>query len=452
MNENLLRYLKTRNYWWDSGKILPEDAGVKRDYAEDVLDTFKLERITAITGIRRSGKTTIMFQVMDQLLRQGVDPRKIVFLKVDEILEDLENLRDLVSFYEEIHNIDPRTERVYFFIDEIQFKTKWQNELSFFVDAKYKSKFVISGSSKTLLFRDASKTLLGRIRFIEVFPLNFREFLRFNELELNIKEISIDKLSKRNVEREYHKILHKKEKIKFYYNQYLKVGSFPEWFKLKDIHEWRKVLLDDYFSIMLFKDIVQVFKPKDPVALEKLAREIARFSTQRFSYSKLSNRLDIDRETVKLYLYYLKSSMLIFIAEVYTRNKKERERSEKKIYFWEEGLRDALAQGMDVSHKTENVISSSLNQIGVSRKPFFSPFYWKNKFEVDFVFDDGKALIPIEVKHRNNPDKINGLLEFMEKFKVQRGLVITKDLLDEKTIKGKKILFIPDWLFLSICK
>jgi len=119
------------------------------------------------------------------------------------------------------------------------------------------------------------------------------------------------------------------------FGEYLKVGGFPEWFKVKDIMQWRKILVDDYLSLILFKDIVHTFKIKDPALLEKLVRETAKFSTRRFSYVSLSNRMEANRETIKLYIYYLSASMLVFISDVYSKNKKARERAEKKIYFWE---------------------------------------------------------------------------------------------------------------------
>jgi predicted AAA+ superfamily ATPase len=92
----------------------------------------------------------------------------------------------------------------------------------------------------------------------------------------------------------------------------------------------------------LFRDIVSVFKVKDPILLEKMVWDIAAISTNRFNYKGLSERLDIDRETVKLYLYYLQSSMMVFVADVFAPSKKAVEKRAKKLYFWEEGLRRAL--------------------------------------------------------------------------------------------------------------
>ncbi len=159
--------------------------------------------------------------------------------------------------------------------------------------------------------------------------------------------------------------------------------------------QWRRVLVDDYFSLILFRDIVSVFRVKDPILLEKLVRDIAVFSTNRFSYRGLSERLGVDRETLKLYLYYLRTSMLIAIADVY---------------------------------------------------------YWKNKHEVDFIYDDSKLLFPVEVKYREHPVTADtkGLIEFMHAFDLNIGIIVTKEMLKQEKIADKEIIFIPLWLFLLL--
>jgi len=126
------------------------------------------------------------------------------------------------------------------------------------------------------------------------------------------------------------------------------------------------------FSLILFRDIVGVFRVKDPILLERLTRDIAVFSPERFTYSGLSERLGVDRETLKLYLYYLTSSMLISIADVYTRSGKAAEKREKKLYFCEEGLRKGLTLDMDNGRSAENVVAWHLIKGGYGPKVFLS--------------------------------------------------------------------------------
>ena len=444
--EFLIEYIRKKNIWWDIKKVEERDKGIERkEYIEKIYQNLKLDRIICLSGIRRSGKSTLLFQLIDNLLKDGVKPQKILYVKIDDLIGKIDDIRDIVKIYQEITGIDPKNEKVFFLFDEIHFLKKWQFQLKYFIDAKYKSKFIISGSSKTLLYKDSSESLVGRIKFIDVFPLTFREFIEFNNIKLNIQR----SLKYETVKRVYHKILPKKEKILFLFRQFLDVGCFPEWFKIKNLSQWQRILTEDYLSLIIFRDIVHIFKIKDPVLLEKLVNEIAQFSTNRFNYSSLSNRLDADRETIKLYLYYLTSSMLIFISEVYFKTKKARERLEKKIYFWEEGLRKALTLDKDEGKAVENVITWHLIKKGFEEKQFFKPFYWKNKYEVDFIFD-GKELVPIEIKYQDYTKITKGIIEIMNKFKIKKGIIITKDLLEKKEIDKKEVLFIPVWLFLLV--
>jgi predicted AAA+ superfamily ATPase len=89
---------------------------------------------------------------------------------------------------------------------------------------------------------------------------------------------------------------------------------------------------------------------------------------------------------------------------------------------------------------------------GRESKPFFEPYYWKSKYEVDFVYDDSKKVIPIEVKYSEHPTNadLKGLIEFMEMEDMKVGIVVTKDTFMKGELEGRKVLFIPIWLFLLL--
>ncbi|RLG13590.1 MAG: hypothetical protein DRN71_04550 [Candidatus Nanohalarchaeota archaeon] len=444
--EFITDYILRKNTWWKTGKVEKIHTGTERkEYIQKIQKNLKLDRIICLAGIRRSGKSTLLHQLIARLLKSGTKPQKIVYVKIDDLIDKTDDIRDIADIYHEITGINPKNEKVYFILDEIHFLKNWQFHLKYFIDSKYKSKFIISGSSKTLLYKDAAESLAGRIRFIDVFPLTFSEFTEFSGIKLNLKK----SLTYESIKHNYHQTTPKKQEILHLLRQYLSVGGFPEWFKIKNMNEWQKTLTEDYLSLILYKDIVHTFKIKDPILLEKLVNETALYSTNRFSYTGLSNRLDADRETIKLYLYYLNSSMLIFTSEVYFKTKKARERIEKKIYFWEEGMRKALAQDNDEPKAIENIVAWHLIKKGMEEKPFFNPYYWKNKHnhEIDFILD-AKELTPIETKYRQRPQDTKSTYEFMEKYKLKKGIIVTKDLLDRKEKNNHEILFIPAWLFL----
>ena len=451
-SELLISYLKRVNYWWETGKISDEDKGKPRDeYIEQIFKYLKVNRIICLTGIRRSGKTTLLYQIIDRLINNGVDPLKIVYLKMDDIIGILTNLRELEDIYMELFGIDIKTNQIYFLIDEIHVMKDWQRQIKYFIDFKYKSKFIVSGSSRTLLFREASESLVGRIIFINVFPLSFKEFIAFYGIKLSVPKINLRRLEFEKIRRIYLQLIDKKPIIQNKLNEYIEVGGFPEWFKIRNKILWYRLLSDDYFTLTIAKDILLIFNPRDPILLNRLAREIAKLTTERFSYLGLANKFDTSKDTIRQYIYYLSSSMLIFIAEKYTKKGLSQERSPKKIYFWEEGLRRAITLDQSIGKSVENIVVWHLIKLGASIDPTFIPFYWKNKYEVDFIFAVDDVLVPIEVKYRGHVTIPKGFIELSrKKILFDKAIVVTKDTLDCKRYETFEVFFIPLWLFLLI--
>lgn len=434
-------HLKNNNYWWSEGSVRDTDHGIeRRRYLERIDETTDLERIICISGVRRSGKSTIVYQYIRRLLGKGVDPKRIVLVKVDLCLRDLDDLRDIISVYKELTGVDPQKDKAYFFFDEVHYMEGWQVQMKEFIDMKYTSRFFVLGSSVTMMFKDASESLAGRISFLHVDPLSFREYLDFSGFELP-EDRSLDGLFKA--------LIDKKDIILHHLGNYIQSGGFPEWFKIKDIDRWRRVLFEDYLSLILMKDIVHVFKIKDPRLLENLVREVAHLSCERFSYKGLSDRLDSDRETIKLYLYYLKTSGLVHIMQIYSKKKISRERSEKKIFLFDEGMRKALTLDLDGMRFSEIMVASHLTALGMERNHLFEPYYWKGDREVDYIYENRGVLIPVETKYRNDPGDINGVIEFLEKYHLKKGIIVTKDTfkVDDHGDSGT-VYFIPLWLFL----
>jgi len=439
--ENLMIHLKTVNYWWKEGSVRDADHGLKRaGYLDRIDDRREFERIICISGVRRSGKSTLVYQYIRRLLESGVDPDRINLVKVDLCLRDMDDLRDIISVYKELTGIDPQRERSYFFFDEVHYMEGWQIQVKEFIDMKYESRFFVLGSSVTMMFKDASESLAGRISFIHVDPLSFREYLFFSGFDLP-PEGSLDGM--------YKALIDKKDLILNHLGNYIQTGGFPEWFKIRDIDRWRRILFEDYLSLILMKDIVHVFKIKDPRLLENLIREIAYLSCERFSYKGLSDRLDSDRETIKLYLYYLRTSGLVNILQIYSKKKISRERSEKKISFFDEGMRKALTLDLEGTRFSETMVASHLDALGKEKNHLFVPFYWKGVREVDYVYEGPNVLIPVETKYRKDPGDVKGVLEFMENHDSKRGIIVTRDTFKiENHGETGVIHFIPLWLFL----
>ncbi len=442
------RSIIERNPWWISGKVPDGLLGIQRtEYLEKMAESLKDRKLLAILGIRRSGKSTLIYQLINQLLREGVSPKNIFYINTDDLEKpSSEYLEGALDFCQQRNMVTLADKKIYVFIDEIQNGKGWQLLLKKFYDLKYASKFIVSGSSSSLIYKDSSESLAGRISFIDVFPLTFREFLQFNNI--SIPEITIDFQS---LEKIYYDLLPRENEILGFLSQYLKVGGFPEWFEIKNEDIWFKILTEEYTSLLIYRDIVKVFSIRDPLLLESIFKFVAAHSGERFSYLGIAKQNDGDKETSKQYIFHLARSRLIHLSEYYTKSRKASERKEKKIYFCDTGLKNSIGGQQDIGFDAENaVFLHCLKQ--VSLYPLGKIFYWldKKKNETDIIMCFESELIPIEVKYRASIEEkdLKGIVNFCKNFDINNAYVVTKERLEEKAVDEMRISFVPLWIFL----
>jgi predicted AAA+ superfamily ATPase len=407
-------------------------------------------RILTITGLRRSGKTTLLYQAIEALLKDGVEPIRILYFDVESFLFLGENpIETVLESYSEYSGHTIRDEKIIVFIDEIHQCNGWQYVLKRFFDLKYPVKLIVTGSSSSLLQKDATESLVGRISFIHVFPLSFQEFQVFSARGESLSPVPLT-LDFGTLQDQYVGYLDRESIIKNMVMNYITVGGFPEYFACGDDRLWARTLEEDYISLLLYRDIVKAFRIRDPFLIESLLRFIARNATQRFSYSKMSGYLDSDKETIKLYLYYLENSNLCSISTFYTSSGSVSERKEKKIYFCDNGLKNALHPEENAGFLVENAVYLHCRRMLVARGDAVQPWYWTNsrKEEVDIIIPLNDGVIPVEVKFKReiSMNELKGICSFMEKFGNKKGIVVTRDLFREE----QGIIFLPLWFFLLL--
>jgi predicted AAA+ superfamily ATPase len=172
LKEGLERF----NEWWFAGKIRKELALPFKRYAfQRVVESLKERQILIITGLRRVGKTTLLYQAIEKLL-EAEDPIRILYFSFEE---SSSSLKEVLEFYEKNVLKKPFEEagKIFVFFDEIQYAKNWPSVLKQFYDIYPNIKFFISGSSSLLLSKEALEKLAGRFFFLELKPLTFFEFL-----------------------------------------------------------------------------------------------------------------------------------------------------------------------------------------------------------------------------------------------------------------------------------
>lgn len=444
----MLEEIIIQNPWWKTKRVSESKLGnIRRSEFDPLKEELEDKKITCLLGPRRSGKTTLMYELIGNLLKKGVSERNILFISFDSprIRLNLEHnfdaaLRDFSNTMIR-EPIDTLSEKTYIFLDEIHKLDDWGNIIKYWQDLGLKIKFIVSGSSSLRILKGGGESLLGRINFRLILPLKFSEFTG--------REVSADFGDFSGIKRVHDELLLEKNDLIIKLDEYILKGGFPEVFDIKDIEKAYEVL-KQYKTLTINRDILDLKDIKEPRILSDLADLLSDHMSQRISYSAFADILNIKVDTVKNYISYLEECFLIYTAYLYSKKQVISTRKEKKLYFVDCGLRNSLLlKEIDDLEKTkiiENIVFFHILSLK-KRELFPRIFYWldRTRNEVDIVITLKNEVIPIEVKYSDNIGKkdIKGLINFCEEFKT-RGLVITKDLLRD----DGDIIFIPAWLFL----
>ncbi len=429
----LLNEIISQNPWWRNGKIL-EEKTTTRDIWKEVLKDTARKEVVCFVGLRRVGKTTLMKQTIHHLIKEGVEPERILYFSFDAMKKEEFIIKHIISLY--IQNIleevaSELSKKVYLFFDEVQKVREWGEEVKSLHDRGWKMKFFVSGSSSMNILKGSGESLLGRIKIHRIYPFSFTEFLRYNGVET--EKVPFEKI----------KYPVQAEKIMLLFNRYLGLGGFPETYPLLDSQI--KIALKTGIDLTFYRDIVNIFEVKRLDVLEGIFYSFVKESGNVINYSKLANSLNTKFETLKTYVEYLDDSFLIVKSPFYSTSRIKTFEKNVKVYaadhgfFHLEDVKEGLRIETLVFNHCKKLISDDV-------------FYWqdKKKNEVDIVLRHDKTLLPIEVKFKSKVDKreLKGLLAFMEKHHVDRGIVVTKNSFETIDFDRKRITLLPIWLFL----
>ena len=437
-------YLFLINNWWTTGNVPFEyQDTIPREKTREIERFIDDREILILIGPRRSGKTTIIYQLIDSLLQSGTSPKNIMYISLDDPEMTLDMGDDLFirlfESYQEIILRELKDGKIYIFIDEVQYFKGWEMWLKKYFDQYPNIKFIVSGSS-SLAIKDESAALTGRnLRFL-IYPFSYREFIRAKD------NILIEKtaFSYENFEDAYNAALPVKNKLVLLFQEYLHCGGYPRTVN-EDAGKSREIL-KQYFYDTIYKDVLKMYSVRDVRALESIAAYLAQNIGNRFSFRKISSALGIDVDTVIRYVRYLEETYLVFMVNYFSYSSKAVMQKEKKVYMIDTGLRNAISTSADEPVLVENCVFTHLI------RKFENVSYWRDVEEVDFVVSIDNALLPVEVKYQNSigQSDIKSVLKFCNRFKLNKGLIVTKNDFKREMFNGIEVWFIPVWLFIAV--
>ena len=392
---------------------------IRDNYLNKLIESKDLKLIKVITGVRRSGKSTLLLQYKDYLQNQKIQNSNIIYMNFESA--EFYDIKDYKDLYNYIKERVTNKKKIYILLDEVQNIEKWEKAVnSLLVD--FNSDIYITGSNAYLLSSELTTLLAGRVLTIKIYPFSFKEFIKIYPF--------------------------KKDDDKF--DKYLKYGGMPMIINMKDNEELIISYLNDLKDVVLKKDVINRNKIKDIVFLDNLIKymssTIGNFTTPH-SIAKFMNKngSSITNETVDSYLKMLENAYIIYRVPRYELKGKQLLKTQGKYYFVDNGLKNAIngISSYDSGSSYENLIYIELLRRG------YEVYVGKyNDIEIDFIAINANETIYYQVTRTILDERVEerekkSLLALNDNYKK---VILTMDNVKNKQIEGIDIINIIDFL------
>ena len=376
MNKDLLKKII-----YDQHQVIKDAVIVDRD--------IELEKNVnyVLVGLRRAGKTTMLYKRVQDLIKEGIEWNQIIYINFDdERLIDfkLSDFDDILLVAEEMSS-----KKHYFYFDEIQNVDDWEKFAIRVANQGYKVD--ITGSNAKMLSKEVEAKLGGRYISKEILPYSFIEYLRaynINSSAYSTKEIAI---------------------INNLLEQYFLFGGFPASIDFKNKREY----VSNVYQKVLYGDIITHNKVRSENGMKLLIKKISESVMQDISYTKLQNVITgigykISKDVIIDYCGYIKDSFLLFSIENYYASFVDKN-SNPKYYFRDNGVLNLFIDGKKTA-LLENIVAINLYR---NNNEFY---YLKgNKVDIDFYIPSKKTLIQVAYSLENQETydrEVNNLVEY----------------------------------------
>lgn len=425
--EDVDKRLSFDNPWWDDFEAQDRTYGElpKRSYFQPFLKLVKnreVRRAIILMGPRRVGKTVILHQTINQLLKEGTEGKSILFLSMETPIYTDTPLETFVRRFQKQFN-HPQDRQLTIFFDEIQYLRDWEVHLKSLVDSFPQIRFVVSGSAAAALRLKSRESGAGRFTEFLLPPLTFAEYLDFidREEELIGKE-GEDELFPRDI-----------KELNAEFINYLNYGGYPEAVFSKAVRkESSRFIKNDIIDKVLMRDLPQLYGIRDIQELNRLFTTLAYNTGNEVTLEELSQSSGVSKTTLSRYLEYLDAAFLIRRVHRIDQNARHFKRATSfKVYLTNPSMRAALFGYLAEDDETMGSLaetalfaqwfhdSEMVDQIYYARWP---------KGEIDLVALDPGSQKPIwatEVKWSDRPAKDAKLLRHLEAFKVKHPSLVT---------------------------
>ncbi|MBR2634515.1 MAG: ATP-binding protein [Clostridia bacterium] len=463
--EQILKVLSAYNPWWKTGMINPVLTKTYKRFAfyeaMKRLEQTDIKRTVVLTGTRRVGKTTIQYQMIEALLKKGVNPQQIVFISLDHPMLKLSAFNEILECYHE--NIYPNQD-VYYFFDEIQYASDWDRWLKTIYDMQPETHIVATGSASPALIKGSSESGAGRWSVISVPTMSFYEYCELVGVTTPTFEKNLKISSFLNLDRiEQTEIMLKLAEVQKHFARYLQIGGFPELALANDDIMAQQTMREDVVDKVLKRDLPSLYNIRNSTELERIFLYLCNVSSEIVSIEALAKELQgVSRPTVENYIKYLESANLIYQSWPVDMDGKKPLKASPKIYIADAAIRNAVLMNHDVL--TDPTEMGKIVETAVYKH--VAAFYYqkatsvgyyrggrKDK-EIDIVVEYPQIRnILIEVKYREAAPVPNDSAICQLAGGASAAIIVTKTPDDygiHNALDGTKLIRIPAYAFLYL--
>lgn len=397
-------------------------------------------KATVCIGVRRSGKSTFLYQLIERLAARGIPRQNVLYLNLfDDRLHRLRHggLGAIIDAYFSLYPQKKQVETVHCFFDEIQAVPGWEP----FVDRLLRTErcqVYLTGSSAQLLSREIATQMRGRALAWEIFPFSFREFLDYRGID-GAGELSTGR----------------RLAIANAFEEYWERGGFPEVAGVG--RELRLRIHQEYFNAILFRDLVERHDVSHPRAVADLAHRLVDCAASLYTVNSLTGYLKslghkVPKAAVAEYLAWFEDCYFLFTVQIFDASAARRNANPKKVYCIDHALITSVASGILVNsgHLLENLVFTAL------RRRHERIYYYRTGTgrEVDFVVPRrGRPPLLVQVCEsvahpHTRKRELAALVRAMEELGVMSATLVTRNRRERIEAGGGRIDAVPIWRFL----
>ncbi|MBI4686935.1 MAG: ATP-binding protein [Nitrospirae bacterium] len=435
--DEVLNVLQGFNPWWaNKSYAVPDFRRIAFEACRKYLEDTSLKRAVLLSGPRRVGKTTVLLQIADELVKSGKDPKSVFYISLDHPLLKLLSIRKVLSLYSE--SVYPSNKPTYLLFDEIQYSNEWETEIKLLVDHQPNYRIIATGSASVTHREQLAESGVGRWITVPIPTLSFYEFVHIRgehvpDISPTLKPSDLFSFSQES----FIDLAVRCRELQPSFQQYLLVGGFPETALLKNVGLCQRLLREDVVERVLKRDMTALFGVRKVAELEKLFIYLCLHSGSIVAHKTCADALGTSPATVSSYLILLEQANLLYRLTPAEITGKKILKARNKYYLVDAALRNAvLLRGEEILTNPEEM--GVIAETTVLRHLYAYYYrdvpaivYWRDPVsqkEVDIIVRSPNFTFPFEVKYQENPNlsSTSGLAAFCRLTEVKKAYWITK--------------------------